>query len=282
MAPPFPAGRNLRQLMTTVLLALLPGIAVGTACLGAGVPMQLLFALTFAWLLEAIMLKLRAQAIARFLTDGSASLTAVLFALLVPPSAPWWIAAVGMTVAIVISKHLFGGLGRNLFNPAMAGLAAVKLAFPHELDAWPAESGLLSIGLVVAYALGGIFLLWKRIIPWQTPMATLIAAAALIASFLFLDPNAGPASLISMFPATMVLGAFFVVTDPVTGCISARGRVIFGASVGALGALIWHFGGGPAGLAFAVLLMNGLAPWIDRRTRASLHPHVSAQEDSIA
>jgi len=268
--------------MAMVLLALAPGIVICGICFGPGKLMQIFLALAFALAFEAIMLKLRAQPMARFLTDLSAPVTAVLFALLIPPSAPWWIAAIGIGVAIVIAKHLYGGLGRNLFNPAMAGLAAAWLFFPHELEAsssvigetqntafagFAARSG---EWLAIAYALGGLFLLWKKIIPWQTPFATLSAAALMSLSFIAYDANAKSILLESVVPGVWILGAFFIATDPVTGCISPRGRLLFGAGVGTFGALIGRWDGGAAGLAFAVLLMNCLAPWIDRHTRSRL------------
>jgi len=111
-----------------LLLALLPGTAAMTVFFGPGVLWQIALAVALALALEALMLRLRGQPLRPFLTDLSAPLTAVLFALCLPPLAPWWLAAIGMFAAIVVAKHLFGGLGHNLFNPAMVGLAVVLLA----------------------------------------------------------------------------------------------------------------------------------------------------------
>ena len=266
-----------------VLAALLPAIAVSTALFGLGVPVQIFLALGFALALEASMLVLRRQPLLPFLSDFSAVLTAVLFALLVPPTAPWWIAALGMAVAIVFAKHAFGGLGKNLFNPAVAGLVAIRLCFPQEFHAWPVPSQWLGTGanwLAMAYTAGGLFLLWKRIIRWQTPVGTLAAATLSAAAGLLFAANSPPDN--SMLPALWILVAFFVATDPVTGCITACGRLIFGVGVGAAGVAIGFCRHDPYGFAFAVLLMNCLAPWIDRRARATARATTPAQLDSHA
>ena len=294
--PELPPARSLRQIMAMVMLALAPGAMAGVVGFGFSALLQIFLALSFALLFEAVMLKLRAQPMIRFLTDFSAPVTAVLFALLIPPSAPWWVAAIGMGVAIVLAKHCFGGLGRNLFNPAMAGIAAVWLCAPQEFAAMlaPASvsdgnstsplhnfatngfSGRSHEWLAIAYALGGIFLLRKKIIPWQTPFATLTAAA--LSNFFLMTYASGETSmpLSRAFPEVWILGAFFVVTDPVTGCISARGRLLFGAGVGILGCVIGQWSGPVVGLASAVLLMNCVAPWLDQHFRPGPPPTASA------
>jgi electron transport complex protein RnfD len=285
-ASQLPRARSVQQIMTMTLLALVPAIAVNIVFSGIGVAIQIALALAFALAFETAMLKLRAQPAIPFLTDFSAPLTAALFALLIPSSAPWWVAAVGMGAAIVVAKHLYGGLGHNLFNPAMVGLVAARIFFPQEFDLpnpFPGPTSVSDFGgggnewLALAYALGGIFLLWKKIIPWQTPLATLGAAMLLSLSYLLVDPNNHSMLSQAMFPAVWLLGAFFIVTDPVTGCVSARGRLIFGAGVGALGALIGHWRGDAAGLAFAILLMNCFAPWIDRLTWAKVRRNAPAR-----
>jgi electron transport complex protein RnfD len=291
-SPSAPA-RSVRRIMAMVLLALIPGIAVGTALFGLGVLAEISLALTFALLFEASLLKLRKQPLVPFLTDLSAPLTAVLFALLIPPSAPWWLAMTGMAVAIIFAKHSYGGLGHNLFNPAMAGLAAVRLCFPHEFAQGLPISALATSAnptavppgtswLAIAYALGGIFLLWKKIVPWQTPLAALSATVFLGVAWQFHEPNSNHLLLQTIFPAVMVLAAFFITTDPVTGCISARGRLLFGAGVGVLGTLIGHWRGDSFGLALAVLLMNCLVPWIDRRTLVKIRRPAPTRMDSNA
>ncbi|WP_227977899.1 RnfABCDGE type electron transport complex subunit D [Arenimonas daejeonensis] len=147
-APHLPPKRNVRTVMGLVLLALAPGVLAHGWFFGPGIAIQIVLATLFALGFEAAMLRLRGRPLRPFLTDLSAPLTAVLFALSVPPLAPWWIAAIGMAAAIILAKHLYGGLGHNLFNPAMAGVAVVLLCFPREFTQWLPPAGLdPSIGL---------------------------------------------------------------------------------------------------------------------------------------
>jgi electron transport complex protein RnfD len=117
------------------------------------------------------------------------------------------------------------------------------------------------------YALGGLWLMWRRVITWHVPF-TMIGIVLLLGSAAWLaDPGANPAPLQHVFSGALVIGAFFIATDPVSGCTSPRGRLIFGAGVGILTLVIRRWGGYPDGVAFAVLLMNMAAPLIDRYTR---------------
>lgn len=330
-APHLPPRRSVRGTMGLVLLALVPGVLAHGWFFGPGIFVQILLAAAFAMSFEATMLKLRGKPVRPFLTDLSAPLTAVLFALCLPPLAPWWLAAIGMLAAIVFAKHLFGGLGHNLFNPAMVGLAVVLLAFPRVFTQWLAPAGLdeamgtpgLADTLVAVFtgqlpapwgwdtlaqatpldtvrtlgsqgatlaeirdvpvfgdfggrgwewvanffALGGLFLLFKRVIPWQVPVATLGTVVLLALPFWLADPDLHPFPLQHVFSGGLVLAAFFIATDPVSGCTTPRGRLVFGAGVALLTLAIRRWGGFPDGVAFAVLLMNCAAPWIDAHTR---------------
>ena len=326
--------RSVRQVMGLVLAAMLPGIVVQAGMFGPGLLWQIAIAMTVALLLEAGMLKLRGQPLRPFLTDLSAPVTAVLFALSVPPLAPWWLAAAGMFAAIVVSKHLYGGLGHNLFNPAMVAVAVVLVAFPAEFTRWlpPAGMGgqplpgvmdsLLAIGggelpppwrwdaiaqatpldlqrtllsqgytlqeiradaryaalggegwlwASLAFTAGGLGLVALRIVDWRTPLAV-IAGAMLAALPLWLsdaDRNISP--LQQVFSGSLLLAAFFVASDPVSGSSTPRGRWLFGIGVGARAVVIRRWGAYPDGIAFAVLLMNCAAPLIDRHTRPRIY-----------
>ncbi|MBP6626999.1 MAG: RnfABCDGE type electron transport complex subunit D, partial [Arenimonas sp.] len=145
-APHLPNRRSVQTVMGLVLLALVPGVVAHFWYFGPGILVQLALATAFALALEALMLRLRGRPLRPFLTDLSAPLTAVLFALSVPPLAPWWIAAIGMLSAIVLAKHLYGGLGGNLFNPAMVGVAVVLLCFPREVTQWLPPDALTAEG----------------------------------------------------------------------------------------------------------------------------------------
>ena len=303
-SPSLRVARSVPATMGLVLLALLPGIAAMTVFFGPGVLWQIALAVAFALAIEALMLRMRGVALKPALTDLSAPLAAVLFALALPPTAPWWMNLVGVVAAIAVAKHLFGGLGHNPFNPAMVGVAVVVLAFPAEYARWiaPGDWDTLAqatpLDLVrqqvqqgyalseiranpvfgdfggqgwewVAnfYALGGLFLLWKRVIPWQTPVAVLGTTVLITLPFWLHDADTHPSPLNHMFSGALVLAAFFIATDPVSGCTTPRGRLIFGAGVAVLTLAIRRWGGFPDGVAFAVLLMNCAAPLIDRLAR---------------
>jgi electron transport complex protein RnfD len=328
-APHFPPHSTVSRVMLQVITALVPAIAAHAWFFGPGILVQIALAAGFAVGFEALMLKIRKQAMQLFLGDFSAVLTGVLFALCIPPLAPWWIALVGMLFAIVIAKHLYGGLGHNLFNPAMIGYVVVLISFPQAMTAWlpptsiapnsldlgdvlitifsgqlpaglswdaiteatPLDSIRTSVasGIMVSEArqspvfgdfgglgwewianwcaLGGLWLLWRRIISWHVPV-TMIGSVLLLGLIAYLvDPGSNPAPLQHVFSGALLIGAFFIATDPVSGCASNRGRLIFGAGVGVITLVIRRWGGYPDGVAFAVLLMNMAAPLIDRYTR---------------
>jgi len=128
---------SINEVMRQVIFALVPGIIVTTWYLGWGVLVHCILAVCFALAFEAIMLTLRKRPLRDFMYDGSAIITGLLFALTITPFAPWWVSLSGICFAIVIAKHLYGGLGYNIFNPAMAGYAFVLICFPVELNYWP-------------------------------------------------------------------------------------------------------------------------------------------------
>jgi electron transport complex protein RnfD len=333
-SPHLPAARTVQQVMALVLLALVPGIAAHVWFFGPGVLVQIALATGFALGIESAMLRLRGQSQRQFISDLSAPVTAVLFALCLPPLAPWWIALIGMVAAIAVAKHLYGGLGYNLFNPAMVGYAVVLIAFPLEASRWLAPASPFSdaytglgaslhaifLGTPAAgmewdalaqatpletiraqasagetlteirenplfgdfggrgwewianfYALGGLFLLWMRIIPWQIPFATLGSVVLITVPFWMLDADIHPFPLQHIFSGALVLAAFFIATDPVSGCTTPRGRLIFGLGVGLITLSVRRWGAYPDGVAFAILLMNAAAPWIDLHTRPRIY-----------
>jgi len=335
VAPHFSPKMTVTGVMQQVLYALLPGIIAYSWFFGPGILVQITLAVIFALLFETMMLKVRKLPLNLFLGDWSAVVTAVLFALCLPPLAPWWIALVGMLFAIVVAKHLYGGLGQNMFNPAMVGYVVVLISFPQVMALWlPPTSiashsltfgevlntiftGSLSLGLswdtiseatpldairislasgrmvsearqspvfgdfgglgwewiANLYALGGFWLLWRRIISWHVPVMMIGAVVALGLVAYLVDPGSNPVPLQHVFSGALVLGAFFIATDPVTGCTSNRGRLIFGVGVGIITLSIRSWGGYPDGVAFGILLMNMAAPLIDRYTRPRIFGH---------
>jgi electron transport complex protein RnfD len=313
------------RIMGQVLAALLPGIAVYLWLLGPAILVQIGIATAAALIAEALMLLARGKPLDLFLSDGSAVVTAWLIALAFPPLAPWWLTAFGAVFAIVVAKHLYGGLGQNPFNPAMIAFAACIVSFPALMSQWPALDSGADFGgrlalifgqaprldamtgatpldalktalkfaegpasvaaitadravfgrfagrgwewLSLAYLAGGLWLLWRGIIGWRTPVAFLAGMAVISGILWWWRPEGFADPLVHLFSGGSMLGAFFIVTDPVSGCATPRGKLIFGFSAGTLAYVIRVFGGYPDGVAFATLLLNVCAPLIDSRTR---------------
>ena len=303
-APDLPMRRSVRQIMALVLLALVPGIAVQVWQFGYGILFQIALAVGFGIAIEAAMLGLRSRPLRPFLSDLSAPVAAVIFALCLPPLTPWWIALIGIAAAMILGKHLQGGLGSNRFNPAMVGYAVVLVFFPDELArGWPptatadAVPGLVdtvrsilaadsstallreptspgilfadrgSAWVALAYLAGGVFLRWTRVIRWQVPTAVVATTILVTLPLSMIDPATHPSPLHHLLSGSLMFAAFFIATDPVTGCITARGRLLFGAGVALLVLAIRHAGTTPDAVPFAILLMNCAAPWIDHQSR---------------
>lgn len=304
-APPhIVAGYTVPRAMLQVLLALVPVAAVQVYLYGSG-PLRLLaVACVTAVASEALALRLRRRPTAPFVRDGSVLVTAVLLALAVPPALPWWLMVFGTAVAVLLAKHAYGGLGQNLFNPAMVGYAVLLVSFPLEMTRWPAPGAAwdaytgataldtLRTGLRESYTMqeifagaafgrvgaadgewinlaalvGGLYLLFRRIIRWQIPLAMLAGLAVPAALAHALDPGAHAGAAFHLASGATMLGAFFIATDPVTSATSDRGRLVFGAGIGLLTWIIRSWGGFPDGVAFAVLIMNLAVPLIDRYT----------------
>lgn len=159
-APHVVRADSVRRIMLLTAAALLPAVFVHTLWFGAGLAIQILIAAAAAIGSEAVMLRLRKQPVLPFLADGSALVTAMLLALALPPLAPWWLAASGAAFGIIFGKHLYGGLGRNLFNPAMVGYAVLLVSFPAQMTLWPPADGLagavtLDLGQALTTIAGG-------------------------------------------------------------------------------------------------------------------------------
>ena len=136
-SPHWHDGRTLGTVMADLCIALVPGLLCYAWLFGPGVLVQCVLAVAFALLFEFAVLRLRRLDPAPFLRDGSAAVTALLFALSITPLAPWWVCLCGIAFAVIIAKHAFGGIGCNIFNPAMAGYVFVLACFPVQMKAWP-------------------------------------------------------------------------------------------------------------------------------------------------
>lgn len=242
--------------------------------------------------------------------DLSAVVTGMLLAFGLPVSVPLWVPVVGAGFAIIVVKMIFGGMGQNFINPALGGRAFLLAAYPVLLTNWdPGANGrvvdafsgatplaalrlgegfvnadltnaflgrtLGSIGetAAVAILLGGLFLLWRRVISWRIP-ATYIATFALLAwVFGRGDGMFTGHVLYELFLGSVLLGAVFMATDYSTSPVTPRGQLIFGAGCGALNAIFRFYSGLPEGTTYAIMLMNLCTPLIDRFTRPKVYGH---------
>jgi electron transport complex protein RnfD len=326
MPPLEAADDRLQQAMNTVLLAALPGLLALFWLYGWGVLINLLLAVISALLVEAAVANLRRQAVQPALRDRSALVSAMLLAVALPAYCPWWLTVTATVSGLLFGKHLYGGVGRNPFNPAMLGFVLSMvlcpqamthwpghgLDFPSALqqvfnpapapDAWAQATALDSLRINksltidelfasnpafgrfggrgvewvnLAFLLGGLWLLQRRIFSWHAPvgmLASLFVISLLCWNGSGSDSHGSP--LFHLLSGATMLGAFFIVTEPVSGAKNALARLLFGIGVGLLTYLIRTWGGYPDGVAFAVLLMNLLVPTLERFA-ASRHLPVS-------
>ncbi len=330
---------SVTRIMGEVVAALIPATAVYVWFFGPGLLLNMAVAVAVAVVSEVAVLRLRGRDGASSLKDLSAVVTALLLAFALPPLTPWYVTAIGSLFAIVFAKQLYGGLGYNPFNPAMAGYVVLLISFPAELTRWlPAVhaglgSGYVDFGTTLTYfvsgalpagvswdsiggatplddlktrlsvaetigeiraaplygdfggkgwewvsnavALGGLWLLFRKVIRWHIPVGVL-AGLTLPATVAFLlGPGSHPSPAFHLFSGATMLAAFFIATDPVSAATSSLGRLIYGFGIGVLTFVIRSWGGYPDGVAFAVLLMNMAVPTIDRYTRPRVFGHVS-------
>jgi len=329
-------------LMRLVIYATIPGVLAQWYFFGWGNLIHIALAVATALIAEFTVLSLRNKKITTQLFDGSAILTAVLLGISLPALAPWWITIIGSVFAIVVVKQLYGGLGHNPFNPAMAAYVMLLISFPVQMTLWQPPLSLLAVdiqftdtlsvifsgytpqgysveqirthidgftmatpldtvktnitlGLTVVesmqaptigehfgvgwewinagFLLGGLYLLSKKAIHWSTPVSFLLSL--FVCSFIafIISPDSSASTMFHWFTGATMLGAFFILTDPVSGATSVKGRLVFGALAGLLVYLIRKFGGYPDAIAFAVLLCNMAAPLIDQYTRPRTYGH---------
>lgn len=329
-------SNSVTRVMLLVLAALIPGYLAYIWFFGWGVVINSVLCIATALGCEAWMLHLRKKPLLQFLTDGSALVTALLIALALPPIIPWWLPILATAFAIIIAKHLYGGIGYNPFNPAMVGYAVLLIAFPRQMTAWlpalsekghaigfidnlrynfagelPAGtdydaltqatpldaleiqlqlgktiseietgftqfSGYFGVGwdwIALMFLLGGVFLIYKRVITWQIPFA-MLGSIFLLAGIAWLyDPANNPDPVFHLLGGASMLGAFFIATDPITASTTPVGRLLYGAGIGVITYVIRTWGGYPDGVAFGVLLMNMAVPTIDYYTQPRVFGH---------
>jgi len=280
------------RIMLDVVIALLPAFAVGVYRFGVQallVALDSIAAAVAAEYLYSLVTRTRTTVV-----DGSAVVTGLLLAMTLPATVPLWQVAVGAVFAIVFVKALFGGLGQNVFNPALSGRALLMLIWPVSLTrfavdgvssatplhhmvmpALPEETVLDMflgncpgcIGEISAAALlvGGAYLVWRKVISVRIPAAYIGTVAVLTLAFAKAGSNV-EWMLYNLFSGGLMLGAIFMATDYATSPVTQKGQIIYGVGCGILTVIFRYFGIYPEGVTYAILIMNGFVWVIDRYT----------------
>ena len=323
LSPHIHNGDSIEKNMYGVLIALIPAFICSVIFFGWGAiivtAVSVAACLIFEYLIQKYLLRQNPT-----IWDGSAIITGVLLAFNLPVSIPLWIVAIGALVAIGVGKMSFGGLGNNIFNPALVGRVFLLISFPVQMTTWPTPQGFAttdavtgatplaivkaalasngteaasgataqgpqsvseilaahgitvpdmlygnmggSLGEVAAIALliGFAYMLLRKIITWHIPVAIFATVIVFTGILHLANPEQFAGPLFHLFTGGLMLGAIFMATDYVTSPMTHKGMWIYGRGIGVLTVLIRVFGSYPEGMSFAILIMNGLTPLINR------------------
>ena len=293
-----------QRLMRDVLIALVPAFCLSILVYGLDVLRVTAIAVVGCVLIEYLIQRFLIKGDCT-VKNLSAVLTGVLLAFNLPSDIPWWIIVIGSLVAIGVAKMTFGGLGRNPFNPALVGRVFLLIAYPVQMTSFPKPvsseyidafagatplaalkaqavefgevnllnmfSGVMpgSLGEIsaVTLLLGGVYMIWRKVITWHIPVAvlgTMAVFAFVVAAF------TGGGALMYELPAFhllaggAMLGAIFMATDYVTSPMTCKGMIIYGIGIGLITMIIRQWGAYPEGMSFAILIMNAATPLIDK------------------
>ncbi|HBF95794.1 MAG TPA: Na+-transporting NADH:ubiquinone oxidoreductase subunit D [Porphyromonadaceae bacterium] len=300
-SPHVHSGDSIEKNMYGVLIALIPAflVAIYVFRLDALIitALSVLFCVGFEYLIARFILKTEPSVF-----DGSAIITGVLLAFNVPSNLPVWILALGALFSIGVVKMSFGGLGNNIFNPAIAGRIFLLISFPAQMTTWPTpsvgsttdavtsatvlsnlrfnpdslpaikdmflgfEGGSIGEMSALALLLGLAYLLWKKIITWHIPVSIILSVALFTGILFIFNPIPMFNPLIHLFSGGLMLGAIFMATDYVTSPMTKSGMLIYGVGIGLITVSIRLWGAYPEGVSFAILLMNAFTPLINNYT----------------
>ena len=309
-SPHVHGGDSIEKNMYGVLIALVPTFIFSIVFFGFGAILVTLTSvvacLVFEYVIQKYLMKQRPT-----IWDGSAIITGVLLAFNLPSSLPLWIVVIGALVAIGIGKMSFGGLGNNIFNPALVGRVFLLISFPVQMTTWPVPNGFAtadavtgatplalvkeavkngqavgdalssagfstgnlilgnmggSLGEVAAIGLllGFAYMLIRKIISWHIPVAIFATVIVFSGILNLADPAQFAGPVFHLFTGGLMLGAIFMATDYVTSPMTHKGMLIYGVGIGLLTVIIRVFGAYPEGMSFAILIMNGFTPLINR------------------
>ena len=309
-SPHVHGGDSIEKNMYGVLIALVPTFIFSIVFFGLGAILVTLTSvaacLVFEYVIQKYLMKQRPT-----IWDGSAIITGVLLAFNLPSSLPLWIVVIGVLVAIGIGKMSFGGLGNNIFNPALVGRVFLLISFPVQMTTWPVPNGfatadavtgatplalvkeavkngqavgdtLSSVGITtgnlilgniggslgevaaIGLLLGFAYMLIRKIISWHIPVAIFATVIVFSGILNLADPAQFAGPVFHLFTGGLMLGAIFMATDYVTSPMTHKGMLIYGVGIGLLTVIIRVFGAYPEGMSFAILIMNGFTPLINR------------------
>ena len=291
---------SIQSIMRDVIIALVPATAAGIYYFGINALILIIAAIASSVIFEALCQKIMKKPVT--VSDLSAVVTGLLLAMNLPAAAPVWVAIVGSAFAIIFGKQLFGGLGQNFINPALAGRAFLLASYPTEMTTWSVPNGLevadaatyatplaqlkaghldASLGelilgqcggtigetCAIALIIGGVYLLYKHVISWKIPVIYIATVAIL---FGVIGRHGMRMPLQEIMAGGVMLGGIFMATDYASSPVTAKGQIIFAVGAGLITYLIRTFGGYPEGVSYSILIMNCCVPLIERFTEPTI------------
>jgi len=295
-APHIKSAQSTRKIMYLVVLSLLPAGIAGIYIFGLSSLKVMLISIISCIVCEYLFLKFRNKD-PKIALDGSAILTGLLLAYNLPPEIPIWLPIIGSAVSIIIGKQIFGGLGHNIFNPALVGRVFLQISWPVYMTTWKNprwvpdaissatplakeasnnfsymelflgnHGGCIGEVCILALLIGAAFLIFTKIISLHVPLSFI--GTTLLLMWIFGGSGFLKGDyMFHLLTGGLVLGAFFMATDCVTCPLTKKGRLFFGIGCGALTFLIRLKGSYPEGVSYAILFMNAMVPLIDRYTK---------------
>ncbi|UQK58560.1 RnfABCDGE type electron transport complex subunit D [Fenollaria massiliensis] len=302
LAPYLRSKSTTQKMMLDVIIAMLPALAASIYFFGMNALMLTVVSVISCVVAEVFMQKLFKKKVT--VSDLSAVITGILLAFNLPASAPWWMPVFGGFFAICIAKQIFGGIGSNFMNPALAARAAIMASWPGLITNYITPDGVASatplqlmkagttgelpslmdmaignIGGVIGetcsilLVLGGIYLIVKKVIDWKIPCLYILTTTVLLAAF-GVDISLLPYHILG---GGLILGAFFMATDFVTCPVTPNGRIIFAIGCGIITAIIRVYGGMAEGVSYAIILMNTATPLIESLTTPKVFGEVKSK-----
>ena len=323
--PHIRSNETTRSIMLDVIIAMLPALVWAVIWFGVKAltltAVSVVACIFWEWLYRKLMKKPQS------IGDLSCVVTGMLLAFVCPVHMPYWMIIIGDFFAIVVVKQLFGGIGKNFLNPALAGRAVLLASYAGTMTSWvdPAAGKAAIIGSnadvvttatplaimktgdfaelmatygvdkmfigqipgslgevsAVALLIGGAYLIWRKVINWQTPVAYIATVAVL--TFLFPKQGTGLEwMLYSVFGGGLFLGAFFMATDYATSPVTKKGQLIFGIGCGLFTVLIRYFGSYNEGVCYSIMVMNLLVALIDKYTKPTRFGVVKSDKKEAA